>query len=161
MPTLTEQHVLAWDQLNPRTGRLEEAILDFTSSDPVSGGSLYFDVCIYTSHSENAGLLQSRARHGKAAADAASDKRSRYADAGATLQPLPLESGGRPGEDFVTFVRRCGSMWGANHPGEQSPIPCLWYEASTHLRTSNTELIFSADGKQSRHQPFIDVITSL
>ena len=148
MPTLTEQHVPAWDRLNRRTGRLEEAILDFTSSDPVTGGPLYFDVCVYTAHSNNAGLLQSRARHpGKAAADAASDKRSRYADAGATLQPLPLEAGGRPGEDFITFVRRCGSMWEANHPGEPSPIPRLWYEVSTHLRTSNAELILSATGE--------------
>ena len=148
MPTRTEQHVPAWDRMNPRTGRLEEAILDFASSDPVTGGPLFFDVCVYTAHSDNAGLLQSRARHpGKAAADAASDKRGRYAEAGATLQPLPLESGGRPGEDFITFVRRCGSMWEANHPDEPSTIPRLWYEASILLRTSNAELILSASGK--------------
>ena len=102
---------------------------------------------MYTAHSDNVALLQSCARHpGKAAADAASDKRRRYAEAGASLQPLPLEAGGRPGEDFIAFVRRCGSMWETNHPGEASPIPRLWYEASSLLRVANAELILSAIG---------------
>jgi len=118
MPTRTEQRVPAWDRVNPQTGRLEEAILDFASADP-----------------------------GKSAPDAASDKQRRYAEAGASLQPLPLEAGGRPGEDFVAFVRRCGSMWETNHPGEASPIPRLWYEASSLLRVANAELILSAIGK--------------
>ena len=148
MPTQTEQHVPAWDRINPQSGRLEEAVLDIASADPATGGPLFFDVCVYTAHSDNASLLQSRARHpGKAAADAASDKRRRYAQAGASLQPLPLEAGGRPGEDFISFVRRCGSMWEANHPGEASPIPRLWYEASSLLRVANAELILSAVGK--------------
>ena len=147
MPTNTEQHVPEWDRVNPRNGRLEEAVLDFASSDPATGGPLFFDTVVYTAHSDNAALLQSHARHaGKAAADAAGDKRTRYAAAGASLQPLPLEAGGHPGEDFIAFVRRCGSLWEANHPGEPSPIPRFWHEVSTLLRVSNAELILSAIG---------------
>ena len=148
MPTETEQHVPTWDWINPQTGRLEEAVLDIASADPATGGPLFFDVCVYTAHSDNASLLQSRARHpGKAAADAASDKRRRYAQAGASLQTLPFEAGGRPGEYFISFVRRCGSMWEANHLGEASPIPRLWYEASSLLRVANVEFILSVVGK--------------
>ena len=64
MPTNTEQHVPQWDKVKPRNGKLEEAVLDFASSDPATGGPLFFDTVVYTAHSDNAALLQSRAHQG-------------------------------------------------------------------------------------------------
>ena len=59
------------------------------------------------------------------------------------LQPLPLEAGGRPGEDFVSFVRRCGAA-----ASDDEPQACsrLWFEASTILQRGNAELILAANG---------------
>ena len=56
MPTKTEQRVPEWDRVNPRTGRTEEAILDFASADPATGSPLFFDTVVYTAHSDNAAL---------------------------------------------------------------------------------------------------------
>jgi len=137
-----EQHVPAWDIINSR-GETVEAILDVAATDPSTGIPLYFDVCVWTAHSLNPSTLHTRAQHpGRAAADAAASKHRRYARAGSVLQPLPLEAGGRPGEDFINFVRRCGAA------SEDEPEACsrLWFEASTILQRANAELILAANG---------------
>ena len=93
-----------------------------------------------------AATLRNRAeRDGSAAADAAADKHRRYSRAGASLIPLPLEAGGRPGDDLVSFVRRCGAAWAATHDGE-APNSRLWHECSCVLQRSNAELLLSANG---------------
>ena len=138
-----EQHVPAWDIINSR-GETVEAILDVATTDPSTGVPLYFDVCVWTAHSLNPSTLHTRAQHpGRAAADAAASKHRRYARASSLLQPLPLEAGGRPGEDFINFVRRCGAA-----ASEDEPEACsrLWFEASTIMQRANAELILAANG---------------
>ena len=114
------------------------------TTDPSTGNPLCFDVCVWTAHSNNANTLHTRAQNpGRAAADAAANKHRRSPQAGALLQPLPLEAGGRPGEDFVSFVRRCGAA-----ASDDEPHACgrLWFEASTILQRGNAELILAANG---------------
>ena len=138
-----EQHVPQWDTTN-RRGDTVEARLDVATTDPSTGNPLYFDVCVWTAHSPDPSTLRTRAQHpGRCAADAAASKRRRYPQAGSMLHPLPLEAGGRPGEDFVSFVRRCGAA-----AGEDEPQACsrLWFEASTILQRANAELILAANG---------------
>ena len=101
-PVTTEQHVPQWDTTN-RRGDTIEARLDVATTDPSTGNPLYFDICVWTAHSNDPSTLHTRALHpGRCAADAAKYKHRRYPQAGALLQPLPLEAGGRPGEGFVS-----------------------------------------------------------
>ena len=145
VPTTTEQRVAQWDRLCPETGEVEQAKLDFASSDPTTGEALFFDTVIYTAHSIDASRQRALARHdGKAAADAAAEKRRRYSEAGASLVPLPLEAGGRPGEDLVDFVRRCGTAAAADEG--PAAFSRLWHECSCLLQLANAELILSAVG---------------
>ena len=91
--------------------------------------------------------MRARARHdGRTAADAAADKRRRCSDAGPSLVPLALEAGGRPGEDLVNFVRRCGAAWAATHDDDLSAYARLWHECSTTLQRANAELVLAALG---------------
>ena len=95
LPATTEQRVPQWDRVNPVSGRTEEAKLDIATSEPLTGAPLYFDFVVYTAHSDNQARLRALARtDGKAAADAAAEKRRRYEAAGPSLTPLPLEAGG-------------------------------------------------------------------
>ena len=142
-----EQHVPQWDTISRRTGNTIEARLDVATSDPSTGEALYFDVCVWTASCNDPNTLRTRALHdGRTAADAAADKRRRYARAGPALIPLALESGGRPGEDLVNFVRRCGAAWAATHDDDLSAYARLWYECSTTLQRGNAELILAALG---------------
>ena len=125
-------------------GKTFEAILDVVTTDPSTGIPLYFDVCVWTAHSRDPSTVYTRAQHpGRAVADAAASKHRRYPRAGSLLQPLPLEAGGRLGQDFVSFVRRCGAA-----ASEDEPQACsrLWFEASTILQMANAELILAANG---------------
>ena len=95
---------------------------------------------------------RSRARRdGAAAADAAAAKRRRYWLAGPSLVPLPFEAGGRPGEDTIGFVRRCGAAWAAQHgeDGVEKKLVTgqLWQQVSTLLQLGNAEMILSANGR--------------
>ena len=111
---------------------MEQAILDVATSDPVSGKSLWFDATVVVAHSDNAGLLASRVRKdGRAAGDAAADKRRRYAAAGAALIPLAFEDGGRPSEDAVAGSGGVGRPcprprlpWGAPPCSGSRSAPC-------------------------------------
>jgi len=141
VPANTEQRVPQWDRVNPTTGRTEEAKLDIATSDPESGRPLFFDIVVYCAHSDNNARLRALARTaGKAAADAAADKRRRYANAGDALIPLALEAGGRPGEDFVHFVRQMAG-------GDSAACSCIWHDVSSTLQMHNAELILGANGK--------------
>ena len=88
----------------------EEAVLDVVTTDPSTGQVVFVDVTVTTACPDDAARLRSRARHdGRGAADAAADKRRRYDRAGANLVPMAFEDGGRPAEETVAFVRRCGA----------------------------------------------------
>ena len=141
VPMSTEQRVPRWDRINPTTGRTEEAKLDVATSDPESGRALFFDVVIYTAHSDNGDRLRALARtDGKAAADAAAEKRRRYANAGDALAPLALEAGGRPGEDLSHWFRQLAD-------GDSNVCAALWHNISSTLQMHNAELILGASGK--------------
>ena len=139
VPTKTEQRVPQWDRINAATGRVEQAKLDVATSDPSSGRPLYFDVVVYTAHSEDPARLRALAKNeGKAAADAAAEKRRRYANAGDALVPLPLEAGGRPGVDFAHWVRQLAD-------GDSLACASIWRDVSSTLQMWNAELLLSAN----------------
>ena len=141
IPANTEQRVPQWDRVNPATGRTEEAKLDIATSDPLTGSPLFFDFVVYIAHSDNQARLRALARHdGKAAADAAADKRRRDAAAGPTLTPLPLEAGGRPGEDTIHWIRQMAD-------GDSNKRIQLWHELSCTLQLWNAKLVLGAIGK--------------
>ena len=154
LPSVTEQHVPAWDVVDPNTGEVEEARLDVATSDAVTGGSLYLDVVVKCAFSEDPALLRRRARRaGCAACDAAGEKHRRYPAAGASLIPLALEAGGRPSDETAAFVRACGAAYVRNHMtddgGDSPPNPSwrLWQELSVRLQIGNAELLLSALGR--------------
>jgi len=141
LPATTEQRVPQWDRVNPVSGRTEEAKLDIATSEPLTGAPLYFDFVVYTAHSDNQARLRALARtDGKAAADAAAEKRRRYEAAGPSLTPLPLEAGGRPGEDTIHWIRRMAD-------GDSTKCTQLWHELSCTLQLWNAELLLGAIGK--------------
>ena len=152
---MTEQRVPEWDrEVDGVSGRtVEQAVLDVVTSDPFSGQPLHVDVTVTSSCPADRATLRGRARRdGRGAADAAADKRRRYNLAGASLIPLAFEDGGRPAEETVAFVRRCGAVseqWGYSlQSGEDSNVVAkLWREYSTLLQWGNAELILSANGK--------------
>ena len=105
---------------------------------------------IKCAHSDNAALLRSRARNnGKAAADAAADKRRRYPAAGAALVPLAFEDGGRPATETVSFIRMLGATRREAEGGSMDwgGTGRLWQECTTLLQLGNAELMLSANGR--------------
>ena len=72
--------------------------------------------------------------------------------AGAALVSLALEAGGRPSDEFASFVRLRGSTYAQTHKDEDgnpapSPTGHLWQELATVLQLGNAELILSAMGR--------------
>ena len=85
------------------------------------------------------------------------DKRRRYNLAGSSLIPLAFEDGGRPAEETVAFVRRCGAaaertgcslaLAGDGGAQDQPVVARLWQEYSPLLQLGNAELILNANGR--------------
>ena len=149
-PAQTEQHVPQWDKIDPHTQEVEEAILDVATADLRTGSPLYVDVVVKTTYSEDPARLRARARKdGRAAAEAANRKRTRYADAGTSLIPLAFEDGGRPCEETVSFIRMLGAARTSAEDGstDWGGTARLWQECSTLLQLGNAEIILSANGR--------------
>ena len=109
------------------------------------GLRVHVDTTVTTACPDDEARLRARAsRDGRGAADAAADKRRRYSLAGASLVPFALEDGGRPCEEAVSFVRRCGAA--AEEARDQQATSRLWQECSTLLQMGNAELVLSANG---------------
>ena len=86
---LREQRVVAWDRVNPRSGVLEEAVLDVSTRDAASGRPIYVDTMVTCAHCDYAPRQQGRAnRDGVAAEDAVRVKRRRYPPEGGSSSPL-------------------------------------------------------------------------
>jgi hypothetical protein len=159
VPALREQRVPEWDrEVTDDSGRtaIEMAVLDVVTSDPTSGQPLYLDFTVTTACPDDPAALRRRARNdGRGASDAAAGKRRRYNLAGASLVPLAFEDGGRPAEETVAFVRRCGAAaeergatWPLAAAGDEQPVTArLWQEYSTLLQLGNAELVLSANGR--------------
>eukprot|EP00973_Karenia_brevis_P073410 10198160-Karenia_brevis.AAC.1 len=63
-----EQHVPAWDRLNPHTQRVERAILDVATRDDRDGRVLYIDTGVTCALTTNGDRLRARANRDGAAA---------------------------------------------------------------------------------------------
>ena len=141
----TEQRVVAWDRVNPRTGLLEEARLDVATRDALTGRLLFVDVTVTCAYSGYEPRQRARARKdGLAVVTAVNGKRRRYPPSGGELIPMAWEDGGRPAEETVTYVR----SWAHSFPpGERSEvIRYAWQQLSCLLQTGNAEMILSAVG---------------
>jgi len=141
----SEQRVVAWDRINPRTGLLEEARLDVCTRDSASGRTVYVDTMVTCAHSGYAPRQQARAgRDGVAAADGVRSKRRRYPPHGGELVPLVFEAAGRPAEETVAWVR----SWGLelDDADRSKVIRYAWQQYSTVLQSGNAEMILSAVG---------------
>ena len=141
-----------WDRttIDDETGqlRVEQAILDVATADARSGQPKWFDITVKCAHTDDLARLGARSRRdGRAAADAAAGKRRRYSEAGPALLPLAFESGGRPAEDTIAFIRQCGSSFASGGRDGSQQAQLLWQECSTLLQRGNAELILSAVGK--------------
>ena len=145
MVAQTEQRVVAWDRVNPRTGLLEEARLDVATRDALTGRLVFVDVTVTCAYSGYEPRQRARARKdGLAVVTAVNGKRRRYPPSGGELIPMAWEDGGRPAEETVTYVR----SWAHSFPpGERSEvIRYAWQQLSCLLQTGNAEMILSAVG---------------
>ena len=143
--TIREQRVSAWDRVNPRTGRLEEARLDVATRDAITGRPIYIDTTVTCAHSGNEPRLVARAnKDGLAASNAVDDKRERYPAWGGELVPMAFEAGGRPAEETAAFVR----SWGHGlEPTERSLLlRSAWQQLSVALQIGSAEMVLSALG---------------
>jgi len=145
LTAVTEQRVQSWDRVNPRTGRLEEAVLDVATRDAVTGRKIYVDTTVTCAHSDYEPRQRARAnKDGLAASNAVDEKRERYPPAGGELVPMAFEAGGRAAEETRAFVR----TWGSGlEPAERTEvIRYAWQQLSTLVQVGNAEMILSAIG---------------
>ena len=143
--TATEQRVVAWDRVKPRTGLLEEARLDVATRDAVSGRKIFVDTMVTCAHCGYEPRQRARAhKDGVAAADAVRGKRLRYPPSGGELVPLVFEAGGRPAEETVAFVRSWALGMGSAE--RAAVIRFAWQQYSVLLQSGNAEMILSAVG---------------
>ena len=142
---ITEQRVVAWDRINPRTGQLEEARLDVATRDAVTGRKIFVDTTVTCAHSDYEPRQRARSnKDGLVASNAVDEKRARYPPSGGEMIPAAFEAGGRPSEEMVAYVR----MWGHDfEPAERTQvIRYAWQQLSTLLQVGNGEMILSALG---------------
>ena len=128
------------------SGVFEEAVLDVSTRDAASGRPIYVDTMVTCAHCDYAPRQQGRAnRDGVAAEDAVRVKRRRYPPEGGELIPLVFESGGRPAEETVTYIRSLGASVG--DPVERSMLTrALWQQYACTLQCGNAEMLLSAVG---------------
>ena len=141
----TEKHVPAWDRTDPNTGELEQARLDVATRDAATGQLIYVDWSVTCEHSTY--LPRRRARSNKdglAASQAVDEKRTRYPPHGGNLVPAVLESGGRPSDELVAFVRTYGH--GLPDADRSKVISSTWRQISRVLQCGNAEMVLSALG---------------
>ena len=141
----TEHRVVAWDRVNPRTGEMEEARLDYATRDAITGQPIFVDATVTCAFSGYAPCQRARARKdGLAAVSAVNGKRRRYPPSGGDLVPLAFEDGGRPADETVAYVR----TWGHGlTPGERSEVIRYgWQQLSSRLQIGNAEMILSSRG---------------
>ena len=111
--------------------------------DPSTAAAIYVDWSVTCEHSDNAPRRQARARtDGLAAAQAVDKKRARYPPAGGELIPAVLESGGRPADELVAFVRPCGRD--LPEVERSSRIAAAWRQLQLCLASGSAEMLPSA-----------------
>ena len=111
--------------------------------DPATNAPIYVDWSVICEHSDNNARRQARARtDGVAAAQAVDRKRARYPPAGGELIPAVLESGGRPADELVAFVRSYGQ--GLPEAERSGVISTTWRKIQRCLAFGNAEMLLSA-----------------
>ena len=105
----TEQRVVAWDRVNPRTGDVEEARLDYATRDAITGQPIFVDATVTCAFSGYAPCQRARARKdGLAAVSTVQGKRRRYSPSGlgGTSSRWRSRTGGdQPKRPWLTCVR--------------------------------------------------------
>ena len=141
----TEQLVPAWNRIHPRTGELEEAKLDVATRDAVTGNVIYLDTSIACAHSDDQSRQRARSgRDGLAAQLREDEKRRRYPPQGGELVPVVFETGGRPGDAAVAYVRSLArDLEGA---GRTEVLRYAWQQLSCLLQVGNAEALLAAIG---------------
>ena len=140
-----EQRFPAWDRLDPASGRLEEARLDLAIRDPAFDSSYFVDWRVTCEYSTNEPRRVARSRNdGVAAAQQVAVKRARYPPAGGELAPLVFETGGRPSDEALAFMR----CYGHDLPeGERAEaLGDVWRGLSRTLQVGNADMVLSAVG---------------
>ena len=141
-----EQRVPAWDRMNPRTGIMEEARLDVCTRDPSTGQPVFVDWSVTCEYSTHGPRRQARSNNdGVAAAQMVHDKRDRYPPQHGNLAPLVFESGGRPSDTAVEFIRSYGH--GRDDAERAQVLGTFWRQISRRLQLGNAEMLLSALGQ--------------
>lgn len=138
-----EQHVPAWDSLDPASGEVRRAVLDVAGQAVNGTGVVYLDVTVAAEESADTARLRARARRdGAAARQAEQAKRTHYRRAGCELVPVALEQGGRYGDAAAALLRSYARA--AAPDSAASTLQCLQQRVSTVLQLGNAEQILSA-----------------
>ena len=140
----TEQRVPAWDRVHPDTGVLEQARLDVVTSEPVEGRKVQIDWSVTCEHSTYAPRRHARSnKDGLAASNMVDVKRHRYPPSGGLeLVPMVFETGGRPSDEAITFLRTYGH--GLEDAERAEALGGLWRRLSRKLQFGNAEMVLSA-----------------
>ena len=140
---VTEKRVPAWDRVDPVTGDLEEARLDVATRDAATAQPVFVDWSATCGHGTYVPRRRARSnKDGLAASQAVDKKRVRYPPAGGELVPAVLESGGRPADELVAFVRSYGH--GLSDSERSSAIASAWRQIQRTLAVGNAEMVLSA-----------------
>ena len=125
---------------------MEEAKLDVCTRDPSTGQPVYVDWSVTCEYSTHEPRRRARAnRDGVAAAQMVQDKRLRYPPQHGDLAPLVFESGGRPSDTAVEFIRSYGHE--RDGADRADVLGTLWRQISRRLQTGNAEMLLSALGR--------------
>ena len=138
-----EQRVPPWDRVDPRSGEVKEAVLDVCTRDAVSGRPIYCDwtvTCEHSTYQPRRAALSNR--DGKAAKEEADEKHRRYPPEHGELAALALETGGRPGDETVAFVRGYGH--GLPDAERSEAISTTWRQISRTLQVGSADMVLSA-----------------
>ena len=141
----TEQLVTAWNRTNPRTGELEKAKLDVATRDAVTGNVVYLDTSITCAYSDDQSRQRARSgRDGLAAQNREDAKRRRYPPHGGDLVPVVFETGGRPGDATVAYVRSLAH--GMEGAARTEVLRYAWQQLSCLLQVGNAEALLASIG---------------
>ena len=113
------------------------------ASRVATGQPIYVDWSVTCAHSDNVERRWARSNNdGLAASQAVGVKRNRSPPSGGELVPAVLETGGRPADELVSFVR----SYGQDLPeAERSVvIATAWRRIQRTLVVGNAEMILSA-----------------
>ena len=131
--------------MDPVSGRLEEARLDLATRDPALGNPIFVDWSVTCEYSTNEPRRAARSRNdGLAAAQQVAVKRARYPPSGGELAPLVFETGGRPSDEALAFMRCYGHDLSEGERAEA--LGDLWRGLSRTLQVGNADMVLSAVG---------------